>query len=75
MILLMRSDLTLTPAPAARGQKVPVPGTQDKNYECRALTLSNDFVSRDEGLHRNFAVALYNKFMHNLSAAEVSWDT
>lgn len=40
-------------------------------YECRALTLSNEFISRDEGLHRNFAVALYNKFMHNLTAEEI----
>lgn len=42
-----------------------------ERYECRALTLSNEFISRDEGLHRNFAVALYNKFMHNLSAEEI----
>lgn len=41
------------------------------NYECRALTLSNEFISRDEGLHRNFAVKLYNKFMHNLTAEEI----
>jgi len=41
-------------------------------YECRALTLSNEFISRDEGLHRNFAVGLYNKFMHNLSAEEIT---
>ena len=45
---------------------------KDKNYECRALTLSNEFISRDEGLHRNFAVKLYNKFMHNLTAEEVT---
>lgn len=44
---------------------------KDKNYECRALTLSNEFISRDEGLHRNFAVKLYNKFMHNLTAEEI----
>jgi len=44
---------------------------KDKNYECRALTLSNEFISRDEGLHRNFAVKLYNEFMHNLTAAEI----
>lgn len=43
-----------------------------ENYECRALTLSNEFISRDEGLHRNFAVALYNKFMHNLTAMEIT---
>lgn len=41
------------------------------SYECRALTLSNEFISRDEGLHRTFAVALYNKFMHNLTAEEI----
>ena len=42
-----------------------------EKYECRALTLSNEFISRDEGLHRNFAVMLYNKFMHNLSEEEI----
>ena len=42
-----------------------------ERYECRALTLSNEFISRDEGLHRNFAVMLYNKFMHNLTAEEI----
>lgn len=42
-----------------------------KKRMCGALTLSNEFISRDEGLHRNFAVALYNKFMHNLSAEEI----
>ena len=42
-----------------------------ERYECRALTLSNEFISRDEGLHRNFAVTLYNKFMHNLTAEEI----
>ena len=40
-------------------------------YECNALTLSNEFISRDEGLHRNFAVKLYNKFLHNLTAEEI----
>ena len=42
-----------------------------KKQMCGALTLSNEFISRDEGLHRNFAVALYNKFMHNLTAEEI----
>lgn len=42
-----------------------------KKKMCGALTLSNEFISRDEGLHRNFAVALYNKFLHNLSAEEI----
>jgi len=42
-----------------------------KERLCGALTLSNEFISRDEGLHRNFAVALYNKFLHNLSAEEI----
>ena len=42
-----------------------------ENYECRALTLSNEFISRDEGLHRNFAVMLYNNFLHNLSDEEI----
>ena len=42
-----------------------------KKQLCGALTLSNEFIARDEGLHRNFAVALYNKFMHNLTAEEI----
>ena len=42
-----------------------------KKKMCGALTLSNEFISRDEGLHRNFAVKLYNKFMHNLTAEEI----
>ena len=42
-----------------------------KKKMCGALTLSNEFISRDEGIHRNFAVALYNKFLHNLSAEEI----
>ena len=42
-----------------------------KKKMCGALTLSNEFISRDEGMHRNFAVALYNKFLHNLSAEEI----
>ena len=42
-----------------------------KKQMCGALTLSNEFISRDEGIHRNFAVALYNKFLHNLSAEEI----
>ena len=42
-----------------------------KERLCGALTLSNQFISRDEGLHRNFAVTLYNKFLHNLSAEEI----
>jgi ribonucleotide reductase beta subunit family protein with ferritin-like domain len=41
-------------------------------YQCNALTLSNEFISRDEGLHRNFAVRLYNKFLHNLTAEEIT---
>lgn len=40
-------------------------------YQCHALTLSNEFIARDEGLHRNFAVKLYNKFLHNLTAEEI----
>ena len=42
-----------------------------KKQLCGALTLSNEFIARDEGVHRNFAVALYNKFMHNLTAEEI----
>ena len=30
---------------------------------CGALTLSNEFISRDEGLHRNFAVALIQQIL------------
>lgn len=41
-------------------------------YACDALTLSNEFISRDEGLHRTFAVKLYNKFLHNLTAEEIT---
>lgn len=29
------------------------------------LTVSNDFISRDEGLHCDFAVLLYTKYIHN----------
>lgn len=29
------------------------------------LTLSNEFISRDEGLHTEFAVLLYNKYIQN----------
>ena len=42
-----------------------------KKRLCGALTLSNEFIARDEGLHRNFAVALYNKFLDNLRAEEI----
>ena len=31
-------------------------------YHCNALTLSNEFISRDEGLHRNFAVNYIRRF-------------
>ena len=43
-----------------------------RKYECRALTLSNEFIARDEGSHRDFAVKLYNKFMHNLTNEEIT---
>ena len=36
-----------------------------RNFECRALTFSNEFIARDEGLHRDFAVKLYKTFMNN----------
>jgi ribonucleoside-diphosphate reductase beta chain len=31
------------------------------------LTLSNEFISRDEGLHTEFAVAMYHKLQNKLS--------
>lgn len=34
------------------------------------LTLSNEFISRDEGLHTDFACCLYNKVTERLSLAE-----
>ena len=34
------------------------------------LTLSNEFISRDEGLHCNFAILLYSKLQHRLSQEE-----
>ena len=35
------------------------------------LTFSNELISRDEGLHRDFACALYRDHFYNLSDAEV----
>jgi ribonucleoside-diphosphate reductase beta chain len=35
------------------------------------LTLSNEFISRDEGLHTNFACLLYSKIVNRLSDMEV----
>jgi ribonucleotide reductase beta subunit family protein with ferritin-like domain len=34
------------------------------------LTSSNEFISRDEGLHTNFACLLYSKLVNRLSTAE-----
>ena len=34
------------------------------------LTASNEFISRDEGLHTEFACLLYNKLVNRLSTAE-----
>ena len=34
------------------------------------LTLSNEFISRDEGLHTDFACLLYSKLLHPLDAKE-----
>ena len=35
------------------------------------LTLSNEFISRDEGLHTDFAVLLYSKIVNRLSQSEI----
>lgn len=43
-----------------------------RKYECRALTFSNEFIARDEGLHRDFAVKLYRTFMNNLTNEEIT---
>lgn len=43
---------------------------KDRNL-LKGLTVANEFISRDEGLHTNFAVALYNKLEHRLSRKEV----
>jgi hypothetical protein len=34
------------------------------------LTISNEFISRDEGLHTDFACLLYSKLKNPLSAKE-----
>lgn len=34
------------------------------------LTVSNEFISRDEGLHCDFAILLYSKLQHKLSQEE-----
>jgi ribonucleotide reductase beta subunit family protein with ferritin-like domain len=35
------------------------------------LTYSNELISRDEGLHCDFACALYNKLQHKLAVSTV----
>lgn len=35
------------------------------------LTFSNELISRDEGLHTEFAVAMYRKMIHKLSSKDV----
>ena len=35
------------------------------------LTLSNQFISRDEGMHTDFAVLLYSKLLNKLSQEEI----
>lgn len=35
------------------------------------LTFSNELISRDEGMHTDFAVLLYSKLLHRLTDAEV----
>lgn len=42
-----------------------------RNYKCDALTLSNEFIARDEGSHRDFAVLLYKTFLNNLTHDEI----
>jgi len=34
-----------------------------RNYKLDALTTSNEFISRDEGAHRDFAILLYKTFL------------
>ena len=36
------------------------------------LTLSNEFIARDEGMHTDFACLLYSKIKHRLSKAKAS---
>ena len=38
----------------------------------KGLTLSNEFISRDENFHYNFSIMLYNKLEHRLPQAEVN---
>lgn len=38
----------------------------------KGLTLSNEFISRDENYHYNFSILLYNKLESRLSQAEVN---
>eukprot|EP00466_Bigelowiella_natans_P001939 jgi/Bigna1/78868/fgenesh1_pg.57_\ len=38
----------------------------------KGLTLSNEFISRDENLHYSFSIMLYNKLEKRLSQAEVA---
>ena len=38
----------------------------------KGLTLSNEFISRDENYHYNFSIMLYNKLEHRLAQAEVN---
>jgi len=41
---------------------------RSKNNPLRGLSISNDFISRDEGLHTEFACLLYRKYIkHKLS--------
>lgn len=35
------------------------------------LTFSNELISRDEGLHTEFAVSLYHKLVNKLDAAQI----
>lgn len=35
------------------------------------LTFSNELISRDEGMHTDFAVLLYNKLRNKLSAETI----
>jgi ribonucleoside-diphosphate reductase subunit M2 len=38
----------------------------------RGLTFSNELISRDEGMHTDFACLLYSHLQHRCSAEEVS---
>lgn len=44
---------------------------KSKGKMTRALGLSNEFIARDEGLHTDFGVLMYNKLRHRLDRQRV----